>query len=73
MRVTPTPRTPMQRTAPGCARNETVHRLSGILMAALGERVSAQHHEYMVGLIELIAATHSREELARWIAEAASR
>ncbi len=53
-------------------RNETVHRLSGVLMAVLGERMSADHHGYMVELIELIVAgsQHWREELARWIAEA---
>jgi hypothetical protein len=53
------------------ARNETVHRLSGVLKALLGERLSADHHDYMVGLIELIAASHRREELERWMADAA--
>jgi hypothetical protein len=54
-------------------RNETVHRLSGVLKAVLGERMSADHHDYMVSLIELIAAgsERRREELMRWIAEAA--
>lgn len=53
--------------------NETVHRLSGVLKAVLGERMSADHHDYMVGLIELIVSgsQRRREELARWIAEAA--
>lgn len=53
--------------------NESVHRLSGVLMAVLGERMSADHHDYMVGLIELIVSPSQRrrEELARWIAEAA--
>ena len=53
-------------------RNETVHRLSGVLMAVLGERMPAAHHDYMVELIELIVARsqHRREELARWIDEA---
>jgi len=56
-------------------RNENVHRLSGFLMAVPGERMSADHHDSMVGLIELIVSRsqHWREELARWIAEAASR
>ena len=56
-------------------RNETVHRLSGVLKAVLGERMSADHHDYMVGLIELIVARsqHRRDELVRWIAEAASQ
>ena len=53
--------------------NETVHRLSGRLMALLGEHVSA-HDDYIVGMIELIASSSQRrrEELARWVAEAAS-
>lgn len=50
--------------------NETVHRLSGILMAVLGERMSADHHDYIVGLIELVAASNRREDLERWIAKA---
>ncbi len=56
-------------------RNETVHRLSGFLRAVLGERMSAPHDASMVGLIEPIASRsqHRREELARWIAEAASQ
>ncbi len=56
-------------------RNETVHRLSGVLKAVLGEHMSSDHDDYMVGLIELIASRsqHRREELARWIAEAASQ
>lgn len=56
-------------------RNETVHRLSGVLMAVLGVRMSVDHHDYMVGLIELIVSgsQHRREELARWVAEAASQ
>jgi hypothetical protein len=56
-------------------RNENVHRLSGVLMALLGERMSADHHDYMVGLIELIVSRsqHWREELARWIAEGVSQ
>jgi hypothetical protein len=57
------------------ARNETVHRLSGVLKAVLSERMSANHHDYMVGLIELIAGSsqHRREDLARWIVEAAGQ
>jgi hypothetical protein len=53
-------------------RNETVHRLSGVLMAVLGERMSADHHDHMVGLIELVVSGSQRrhEELARWVAEA---
>jgi hypothetical protein len=53
-------------------RNETVHRLSGVLMAVLGERMSAAHHDYMMDLIELIVARspYRRDELMRWIAEA---
>ena len=53
-------------------RNETAHRLSGFLVAVLGERMSADHHASMVGLIELIVSrsSHRREELDRWIAEA---
>lgn len=53
-------------------RNETVHRLSGHLMALLGERVSAAHSDSIVGLIELIASSspRRREELERWIMEA---
>ena len=56
-------------------RNETVHRLSGVLKAVLGERMSTDHHDYMVGLIELIVSgsQHWRDELERWIAEAASQ
>ena len=52
--------------------NEEVHRLSGVLMAVLGERMSTNHREYMLELIELIVSRshHRREELARWIAEA---
>jgi hypothetical protein len=51
--------------------NETVHRLSGVLMAVIDERMSAEHHDYMVGLIELIASgsQRRREDLARWVAE----
>ena len=54
--------------------NEEVHRLSGVLMAVLGERMSADHHDYMLELIELIVSRSQRrrEELARWIAEAAA-
>ena len=56
-------------------RNETVHRLSGVMMAVLGERMTATHHDYMVELIELIVARSQRrrEQLMRWIAEAASQ
>ena len=52
--------------------NETVHRLSGRLMALLDERLSAAQYDYVVGLIELIASSspRRREELERWIAEA---
>ena len=46
-------------------RNETVHRLSGVLMAVLGERMSADHHDYMVGLIELIVSGSQRRRVAR--------
>ena len=55
--------------------NEAVHRLSGSLMALLCERVSAAHHDSIVGQIELMAARSPRrhEELERWIAESASR
>ena len=57
------------------ARNETVHRLSGVLKAVLDERMSADHHDYMVGLIELIVSgsPRRRDELMRWVAEAASQ
>ena len=52
--------------------NETVHHLSGRLMALLRERVSAAQDDYIVGMIELIASSSPRrhEELERWIAEA---
>ena len=53
--------------------NEEVHRMSGRLMALLGERVSAEQGDYIVGHVELIVAgsPRRREELERWIAEAA--
>jgi hypothetical protein len=75
MRVTPTANYDAPDGIRLRERNENVHRLSGFLMAVLGERMSADHHDSMVGLIELIVSRsqHWREELARWIAEAASR
>ena len=53
--------------------NETVHRLSGVLKAVLSKRVSADHHDYMVELIELITSgsPNRREQLERWMTEAA--
>jgi hypothetical protein len=52
--------------------NEEVHRLSGRLMALLGERASAAQDDYIFGQIEVIAASslRRREDLERWIAEA---
>ena len=52
--------------------NEEVHRMSGRL-ALLGERVSAEQGDYIFGQIEFIAASspRRREELERWIADAA--
>ena len=52
--------------------NEEVHRMSGRLMALLGERVSAEQDDYIFGQIEFIAASspRQREGLKRWIAEA---
>lgn len=51
--------------------NEEVHRMSGRLMALLGERVSAEQDD--VGQVALIVAgsPRRREDLERWIAEAA--
>jgi hypothetical protein len=55
--------------------NETVHRLSGALMAVLSERVSATHYDSIVGLVELVVSSspRRREEFERWIAEAGGR
>lgn len=55
-------------------RDETVHRLSGVLMAVLDERMSAGHHDRLVGPINLIVSSsqHRREEPMGWIAWAAS-
>ena len=52
--------------------NEEVHRMSGRLMALLGDRVSAAQDDHIFGQIEFIAASspRRREELERWIAEA---
>lgn len=52
--------------------NEEVHRMSGRLMALLGERMSPAQDDYIFGQVEFIAASspRRREELERWIAEA---
>jgi hypothetical protein len=53
-------------------RNETVHRLSGLLTAVLGERMSLDHRDHVARMIDLTAASSpaGREELMRWIADA---
>jgi hypothetical protein len=66
---------PGEDTADGVrlrTHNEEVHRMSGRLMALLGERVSSSQDDYIVGQVEFIAAgsPRRREELERWIAEA---